>query len=158
MNLADIASIVLFSIGAAFFAAGTLALARLPDTLTRIHALSKADNPGLAFIVLGALPQAGSLLAGAKMVAIWLLVQLASGAVAQLMAASAQAEGADGADPGAGASPASAGAGASSASMPPGAGTAIGAGSVSAPSAWPFGASAVAGKTADASRGGEGAA
>jgi len=92
MTLADIASIILFGIGTAFFAAGTLGLARLPDTRARIHALSKADNPGLAFVVLGALPQAGSLLLAVKMVAIWLLVQLASGAVAQLMAASAEAE------------------------------------------------------------------
>lgn len=94
MSLTDITSIILFGIGTAFFAAGTVGLIRLPDTLTRIHALSKADNPGLAFIVLGALPQAGSVAAAAKMVAVWGLVQLASGAVAQLMAASAQAEGA----------------------------------------------------------------
>lgn len=92
MSLADLASIILLAVGIAFFAAGTLGLLRLPDTFTRIHALSKADNPGLAFIVLGALPQAGSLLAAAKMVAVWLLVQLASGAVAQLMAAAADAE------------------------------------------------------------------
>jgi len=78
--------------GIAFYAAGTLGLVRLSDTLSRIHALTKADNLGLALIVLGLLPQAASLLDGAKMVAVWLLAQLASGAVAQVMAEAVMAE------------------------------------------------------------------
>lgn len=78
--------------GVLFFAAGALGLVRLPDTLSRIHALAKADNLGLALIVLGLLPQAPDLLSGVKMVAVWLLAQLASGAVAQVMAEAAQME------------------------------------------------------------------
>ena len=78
--------------GLVFFAAGTLGLVRLPDTLSRIHAIAKADNVGLALVVIGLLPQAASLLDGAKMVAVWLLAQLASGAVYQVMAEAAQAE------------------------------------------------------------------
>ncbi len=78
--------------GIVFFAAGALGLIRLPDTLSRIHALAKADNLGLALIVLGLLPQAPDFLAGMKMVAVWLLAQLASGAVAQVMAEAAQVE------------------------------------------------------------------
>lgn len=76
--------------GLFFFAAGTLGLVRLPDTLSRIHALAKADNVGLAFIVLGLLPQAPDLLTGAKMIAVWLLAQLAAGAASQVMAEAAE--------------------------------------------------------------------
>ena len=32
--------------------AGTVGLLRFPDTLTRLHALTKVDNLGLGFIVL----------------------------------------------------------------------------------------------------------
>ena len=49
-----------------FFAdrfAGTVALLRFPDTLTRLHALTKADNLGLGLVVLGLVLQAGSVAA-----------------------------------------------------------------------------------------------
>ncbi|WP_341989008.1 monovalent cation/H(+) antiporter subunit G [Azorhizobium sp. AG788] len=84
--LTDLVTITCVLAGVVFFLAGTLGLLRFPDTLTRLHALTKADNVGLALIVLGLLPQAGTFLDALKMVAIWLLVQLASGAVAQLLA------------------------------------------------------------------------
>ncbi len=90
--LADIFTGLFVFSGILFFAAGALGLVRLPDTLSRIHALAKADNLGLALIVIGLLPQAPDVLAGVKMVAIWLLAQLASGAVAQVMAEAAQME------------------------------------------------------------------
>ena len=32
-----------------------------PNTLTRLHALTKADNVGLGLVVIGLLPQVGSL-------------------------------------------------------------------------------------------------
>ena len=54
--------------------------------LVAAHALTKADNLGLGLIVLGLLPQADSLLGGLKLVAVWLLVQLGSATVAQLIA------------------------------------------------------------------------
>jgi multicomponent Na+:H+ antiporter subunit G len=82
----DIFSIVAICAGAAFFMAGSVGLLRFPDSLTRLHALTKADNLGLGLIVLGLLPQADSLLGGLKLVAVWLLVQLASATVAQLIA------------------------------------------------------------------------
>lgn len=82
----DIFSIVAICAGAAFFMAGTIGLLRFPDSLTRLHALTKADNLGLGLIVLGLLPQAASLLGGLKLVAVWLLVQLAGATVAQLIA------------------------------------------------------------------------
>lgn len=93
MNLiADAFTLVLVAAGLAFFGAGTLGLVRLPETFSRIHALTKADNVGLALIVLGLLPQAANVLDAAKMVAVWLLAQLASGAVAQVMAEQVMAE------------------------------------------------------------------
>ena len=47
-----------------FFFAGTVGLLRFPDSLSRLHALTKADNLGLGLIVLGLLPRAETLLAG----------------------------------------------------------------------------------------------
>jgi multicomponent Na+:H+ antiporter subunit G len=87
MSLAiDIFSVVAIFAGAAFFMAGSVGLLRFPDSLTRLHALTKADNLGLGLIVLGLLPRADSLLGGLKLVAVWVLVQLASATVAQLIA------------------------------------------------------------------------
>jgi multicomponent Na+:H+ antiporter subunit G len=87
LNIAiDILSVVAICAGGAFFMAGSVSLLRFPDSLTRLHALTKADNLGLGLIVLGLLPQADSLLGGLKLVAVWLLVQLGSATVAQLIA------------------------------------------------------------------------
>ena len=73
----DILTITAVSAGAFFFLAGTVGLLRFPDALTRLHALTKADNLGLGLVVLGLLPQAGSLRGGLKLVCVWLLVLLA---------------------------------------------------------------------------------
>ena len=73
--------------GVFFFLAGTVGLLRFPDSLTRLHALTKADNLGLGFVVLGLLPRAGSPLAALKLLVLWALVQLSSGSVAQLVGA-----------------------------------------------------------------------
>ena len=82
----DIFTIVAICAGAVFFLAGTVGLLRFPDSLTRLHALTKADNLGLGLIVLGLLPQADGLLGALKLVAVWVLVQLAGATVAQLIA------------------------------------------------------------------------
>lgn len=79
--------------GLLFFVAGTAGLLRLPDALTRLHALTKADNIGLGLVVIGLLPQAGSLIEAGKMAAVWGLLQLASGAVSQVMAEVAARDG-----------------------------------------------------------------
>jgi multicomponent Na+:H+ antiporter subunit G len=73
----DMITIAAVSAGAFFFLAGTVGLLRFPDTLTRLHALTKADNLGLGLVVLGLLPQAGGLRDGLKLVSIWLLGLLA---------------------------------------------------------------------------------
>ena len=91
MSLArDMMTIAAVSAGVFFFLAGTAGLLRFPDTLTRLHALTKADNLGLGLVVLGLLPQAGSLRDGLKLVSIWLLVLLAGATVSQLIAHTAR--------------------------------------------------------------------
>jgi multicomponent Na+:H+ antiporter subunit G len=86
----DILSVVAIAGGAFFFLAGTVGLLRFPDTLTRLHALTKADNLGLGLIVLGLMPRLDNALSAAKLVVIWLLVLLASAVVSQLVARAAR--------------------------------------------------------------------
>ena len=71
--------------GAFFFLAGTVGLLRFPDSLTRLHALTKADNLGLGLVVLGLLPQAGSVAAGLKLGCVWQLVLLSGATAGQLI-------------------------------------------------------------------------
>ena len=71
MNLVlDLFTIVAVTAGAFFFVGGTVGLLRFPDTLTRLHALTKADNLGLGLIVLGRLPRAGGTLGALKLLAV----------------------------------------------------------------------------------------
>jgi len=72
--------------GAVFFLAGTVGLLRFRDSLTRLHALTKADNLGLGLVVLGLLPHADSVAGGLKLVCIWLLALLSGTTAAQLIA------------------------------------------------------------------------
>jgi multicomponent Na+:H+ antiporter subunit G len=84
----DAFSIAAIVAGLVFFLAGTVGLLRFPDAYTRLHALTKADNLGVALVVIGLLPQVGSVLAALKLVLIWLLVLLSSAGVSQLIARS----------------------------------------------------------------------
>jgi multicomponent Na+:H+ antiporter subunit G len=79
-------TVMAVSAGAVFFLAGTVGLLRFPDSLTRLHALTKADNLGLGLVVLGLLPQADGLLDALKLLLIWFLVLLSGAAVSQLIA------------------------------------------------------------------------
>ena len=88
--IGDMVTVAAVSAGAFFFLAGTVGLLRFPDTLTRLHALTKADNLGLGLVVLGLLPQTESLRDGAKLVSIWLLGLLAGATVSQLIARTAR--------------------------------------------------------------------
>lgn len=87
----DIFTIVTVTFGAFFFLAGTVGLIRFPDTLTRLHALTKADNLGLGLVALGLLPWAGGMVA-LKIVCVWILVQFSSSTASQLIARLAQQE------------------------------------------------------------------
>jgi multicomponent Na+:H+ antiporter subunit G len=88
--LLELFSIATIGAGAFFYLAGTVGLLRFPDAYTRLHALTKADNLGLALVVLGLLPQVDHVLAALKLVLVWLLVILSSAAVSQLIARSAR--------------------------------------------------------------------
>ncbi len=87
-TLLDAFSVVAIVAGGFFYLAGTVGPAALPGCLHPAACLTKADNLGLVFVVLGLLPQVGSVLAGLKLILVWLLVMLSSAAVSQLIARS----------------------------------------------------------------------
>ena len=84
-TLLDFFSITAISAGTFFFFAGTVGLLRFPDSLTRLHALSKADNVGLGLVALGLIPRADSALSALKLIVIWALVMLSGAATSQLI-------------------------------------------------------------------------
>ena len=87
MSLAlDLLSYLAIGAGLFFFLAGTVGLLRFPDTLTRLHALTKADNLGLGLVVLGLMPHVAGVLPALKLIAIWLLVLLSGAVASQLIA------------------------------------------------------------------------
>lgn len=79
-------SVALLIVGSGFYFAGTVGLLRFPDVYTRLHALTKADNLGLGFLVLGLALQAESLAAATKLILIWPLAMAASATVGYLVA------------------------------------------------------------------------
>lgn len=82
----DLFTLLAVGAGAFFFLAGTAGLLRFPDSCTRLHALTKADNLGLGLVVLGLLPQVDGVVGGLKLVCIWLLVLLSGATASQLVA------------------------------------------------------------------------
>jgi multicomponent Na+:H+ antiporter subunit G len=90
--LVSIFAIIAVLAGVFFFIAGTLGLLRFGDTLSRIHALTKADNLGLGLIVLGLLPLVDSVADALKLVVIWALVLLGGTTAAQLVASAVRRE------------------------------------------------------------------
>jgi multicomponent Na+:H+ antiporter subunit G len=91
MSLAlDLFTVLAVGAGGFFFLAGTAGLLRFPDALTRLHALTKADNLGLGLVVLGLLPRVDRPLDALKLVVVWLLVLVAGATVSQLIARVAQ--------------------------------------------------------------------
>jgi multicomponent Na+:H+ antiporter subunit G len=63
---------------------------RFPDVYTRLHALTKADNLGLGFVVLGLSLRAGSWVVVLKMLLIWSLVIVAGATASHLVAEAAR--------------------------------------------------------------------
>ena len=76
-------------VGAVFFLAGTVGLLRFPDVYSRLHALTKADNLGLGFVVVGLSLDAASPTLALKLFIVWASVVLASGISSQLIAGAA---------------------------------------------------------------------
>jgi multicomponent Na+:H+ antiporter subunit G len=82
----NIFTVLAVSAGTFFFLAGTVGLLRFPNTLTRLHALTKADNVGLGLVAFGLLPLVVWPFGALKLIAVWLLVQLSGSIIAQLIA------------------------------------------------------------------------
>jgi multicomponent Na+:H+ antiporter subunit G len=101
-SLLDLLVAGLLLLGALFYLAGTVGLLRFPDTLSRLHALTKADNVGLLLICAGLALQSGSPRKALLLLLVWLLALLASTVSAHLIARHALAEqrrGGNGAEP-----------------------------------------------------------
>ena len=93
MSLAlDGLTILAVCAGGFFFLAGTVGLLRFPDALSRLHALTKADNLGLGLVVFGLLFQTAGLLPALRLIGVWLLTLLAGATVTQLLARAIQAD------------------------------------------------------------------
>ena len=88
----DLFTIAAVAAGGVFLLAGSVGLLRFPDALTRLHALTKADNLGLGLVVLGLAPRVDGVLGALKLIAVWALVLLASATVSQLIARAARRE------------------------------------------------------------------
>ena len=80
-----LAILAIFS-GLFFFLSGSIGLLRLPDLFSRLHALAKADNVGLALVALGAIILEPAVINDIKIVIIWLLVMAASAISSHLVA------------------------------------------------------------------------
>lgn len=72
----EIAGMILCGFGTLFFFAGTVGLLRFPDSYSRLHALTKADNLGLGCVVLGLGLASQSWLIAGKLILIWLVTML----------------------------------------------------------------------------------
>ena len=82
-------SLLLIGAGVLFFLAGSVGVLRLPDLLSRLHALTKADNLGLGLVVAGLMLLATSWQEVLKLLLVWLLVLFASSVACYLVARSA---------------------------------------------------------------------
>jgi multicomponent Na+:H+ antiporter subunit G len=91
--LVDAFTVLCVTAGLAFFLAGTLALLRFPDPLSRLHGLTKADNLGLGLIALGLLPQMSGVAPALKLLLLWMTMQIASATAGRLIARVALREG-----------------------------------------------------------------
>ncbi|SFR52999.1 monovalent cation/H(+) antiporter subunit G [Thiomicrospira sp. ALE5] len=85
MFLIDIVALLMVVIGLVFFVAGTLGLLRFTDDLTRLHALTKADNLGLGFVLLGMTLLFFNLLVMLKLLLIWVLVIISAATVSHVI-------------------------------------------------------------------------
>ncbi|MBN2847656.1 MAG: monovalent cation/H(+) antiporter subunit G [Coriobacteriia bacterium] len=86
-------SAALFAAGAFFFLAGSVGLVRFPDVYARLHALTKADNLGLGFVITGLAVGADSWIVVVKLYLIWLLVIVTSATACYLVANAARSSG-----------------------------------------------------------------
>jgi len=88
MSALEVFAALLLLLGGFFFLSGTVGLLRFPDTLSRLHAVTKADNLGLGLILLGVAVHGANLVLAAKLLLIWMLALLAASFSAHLVARS----------------------------------------------------------------------
>jgi multicomponent Na+:H+ antiporter subunit G len=86
--LRDGLTVALLVAGCAFYLAGTVGLLRFPDSRSRLHALTKADNLGLGLVLAGVAVHLWSAPVAAKLALTWLLALFAGATSAQLLARS----------------------------------------------------------------------
>lgn len=79
-------AIPLMSAGVIFFLAGSVGLIRFPDTCSRLHALTKADNLGLGLIAAAVMLQAPAAGFAAKAALVWLVTIFSSAVTSYLIA------------------------------------------------------------------------
>jgi multicomponent Na+:H+ antiporter subunit G len=87
IDLANLFTLILVSLGLLFFLAGVVGLLRFPDPLSRLHALTKADALGLGLVVIGLLPQVSWPFTALKLLALWVLMVIGGSIAGQLIAA-----------------------------------------------------------------------
>lgn len=86
MNFIDLITLTLLLIGLFFFFSGSIGLIRFPDLICRIHALTKADNVGLAFIALGVAIYSRDWLIVLKVLFIWFFILFTSSLMSLIIA------------------------------------------------------------------------
>jgi multicomponent Na+:H+ antiporter subunit G len=93
VNLLDALTVALLAVGTVFFAAGSIGVLRFPDVYTRLHALTKADNLGLGFVVVALALRSGSAIQAAKLILTWVLVLVAGATASHLVSQAARTSG-----------------------------------------------------------------
>lgn len=93
MSALDVLTVALLALGTLFFAAGSIGVLRFPDVYTRLHALTKADNLGLGFVVVALALRSESAIQAAKLVLTWVLVLVAGATASHLVAQAARTSG-----------------------------------------------------------------
>ena len=76
-----------------FFAAGTMGMLRFPDVYNRLHAMTKADNLGIGFVILGVAVVAPGPTIVFKLLLTWGFILMAGTTAAHLVAQAARREG-----------------------------------------------------------------
>lgn len=82
----ELISALLIGTGALFFLAGTVGILRFPDVFSRLHALTKADNLGLGFLIAGLVLMSPSWVVVLKLFVVWGLVLAASTTACHIVA------------------------------------------------------------------------
>ncbi|HSB22086.1 MAG TPA: monovalent cation/H(+) antiporter subunit G [Burkholderiaceae bacterium] len=89
VDVRGVLSLAFIVAGMLFFLAGSIGVLRLPDLLSRLHALTKADNLGLGLVALGLTLQADDAFQVVRLLLVWLLLLFASSVACYLVAHSA---------------------------------------------------------------------